>query len=151
MRYVTNDDLRKHEWTPLWTRRCPFCTTEEALPIPFTYLPFGSIIEEDEHHVLISCPRYHEYRLNLQTDTKSLLLRNEGHRELYHWNHVKHLAWYVIRSSPIASLKLLKLQRSKTEPTGQIRIKTMENPTAKPKHITVGHELYLDYILCCVS
>ena len=119
--------------------------------ITITYQPFGGIIKEDEHDVLISCPRYQEYRLNLQSDIKSLLLRNEGHHELYHGNHVKHLARYVIRlrSSPIAFLNLLKLQRSKTEPTGQIRIKTMETPTAK--HITVGHDLYLDYTLCCVS
>ena len=95
--YVTNDDLRRNWWTPLWTRRCTFCTTEAALP--FTYLPFGSIIEEDEHHVLISCPRYHEYRLNLQMDTKYLLRRNERHHELYHWNRVKHLAQKVKKIS----------------------------------------------------
>ena len=61
-----------------------------------THLPFSNIIEENEQHVLILCLRYHEYRLDLEEQTKSLLLRNEDHHELYKWEHV-HLGRSVRR------------------------------------------------------
>ena len=68
-RYITNDELTKRQQTPSWLKRCEFCTAEDALSL--THLPFSNIIEEDEQHVLIACPRFHEYRLNLQEQTKS--------------------------------------------------------------------------------
>ena len=35
--------------------------------------------------MLITCPRYHEHRTNLQERSKSLLLKNEEHHELHTW------------------------------------------------------------------
>ena len=54
-----------------------FCTAEDALYL--THLPFSNIIEENEQHVLIECPSYHEFRLNLleHTINKSLLLQTK--------------------------------------------------------------------------
>ena len=43
--------------------------------------PTDNIIEEDEHHVLITCPRYHVHRTNRQKSAKSPLLRNEEHHD----------------------------------------------------------------------
>ena len=47
------------------------------------HLPFNEIIGEDELHILITCPKYHQERLNLQEGTKSLPLRNEAHDEMH--------------------------------------------------------------------
>ena len=60
-------------------------------------LPFNEIIEEDEHHLLITCPKFHQQRLNLQEATKSLLLRNEDHEELYTLEHMRNFGTYVKR------------------------------------------------------
>ena len=88
-RYITEKDPQKQQWT----KRCQFCTSEEATLL--AHLPLSEIIKEDEHHVLISCPRYHEHRTNLQDDTKSLLLRNEDHHELYQGYHAKYFGIFV--------------------------------------------------------
>ena len=76
-----------------WFKRCEFCTSEEALLL--THLPFNEVIEEDELHILITCPKYHQQRLNLQEGTKSLLLRNEAHEELYSCEHIRIFGPYV--------------------------------------------------------
>ncbi|KAL5260783.1 hypothetical protein ACHWQZ_G010812 [Mnemiopsis leidyi] len=84
-RYVTDKELTKSTGTKSWYKRCEFCTTEETKWL--SNLPFCNIIQEDEHHVLISCPRYHQLRTELHKDTKSLLLRNEEHNKLYKEPH----------------------------------------------------------------
>ena len=94
-RYVTDKELTKSSGTKSWYKRCEFCTTEETKWL--SNLPFCNIIQEDEHHVLISCPRYHQLRTELQEDTKSLLLRNEEHNKLYKEPHVNSFSRYVTR------------------------------------------------------
>ena len=100
--------------------------------ITINYLPFGSIIEEDEQYVLISCPRYHEYLLNLLTDTKSLLLQNEEHHELYHWNHVKHLARCVKK---IFSHRLPKTSKT-TKKQNRTNTLDQDKDNGKPNSLT---------------
>ena len=46
-------------------------------------------------HIMITSPKYHQKRLNLQEGTKSLLLRNEAHEELYSCEHVRIFGPYV--------------------------------------------------------
>ena len=94
-RYTTAKDLEKKNIPPLWTRRCEFCTEDEARTL--LHLPFGDTIVEDELHVLITCPRYHGLRTKLQSETKSLLLRDEDHWKLFQGNHLNHFAHYVKR------------------------------------------------------
>ncbi|KAL5272619.1 hypothetical protein ACHWQZ_G000729 [Mnemiopsis leidyi] len=94
-RYVTDKELTKSSGTKSWYKRCEFCTTEETKWL--SNLPFCNIIQEDEHHVLISCPRYHQLRTELHEDTKSLLLRNEEHNKLYKEPHVNSFSRYVTR------------------------------------------------------
>ena len=76
-RYKGQKDLDRIHCSISWFKRCEFCTSDEALLL--SNLPFNEIIEEDEHHLLITCPKFHQQRLNLQEATKSLLLRNEDH------------------------------------------------------------------------
>ena len=92
-RYKTEKDLEKNHCSSNWFKRCEFCTSEEALLL--THLPFNEVIEEDELHILITCPKYHQQRLNLQEGTKSLLLRNEAHEELYSCEHIRIFGPYV--------------------------------------------------------
>ena len=92
-RYTGERDLDKNQCSVSWFKRCEFCTSDDARLL--SNLPFNEVIEEDEHHILISCPKFHQHRLNLQEDTKSLLLRNEGHEELYSLEHMKNFGPYV--------------------------------------------------------
>ena len=92
-RYITESNLDKNQCSYTWFKRCEFCTTEEAVLL--THLPLNDIIEEDEHHLLITCPRYHAQRVSLSEETKSLLLRDENHEELYKSRHVKYFGRYV--------------------------------------------------------
>ena len=62
-RYVTQKEIAKSNSTVWWLKRCEFCTTEEVHLL--AHLPFANIIEEDEHYVLITCPRYQVHRTNL--------------------------------------------------------------------------------------
>ena len=92
-RYITEKELIKSNATRLWHKRCEFCVSEETKWL--SYLPCCNIIEEDEHHALISCPRFHQLRTELHEDTKSLLLRNEDHHLLYMRPHVTRFGGYV--------------------------------------------------------
>ena len=92
-RYTTNKELLKSNATLTWHKRCEFCVTDEAKWL--SHLPFCDIIEETEHHALISCPRFHQLRTDLNEDTKSLLLRNEDHHQLFELPHVGRLSGYV--------------------------------------------------------
>ena len=92
-RYITEKELIKSNATRLWHKRCEFCVSEETKWL--SYLPFCNIIEEDEHHALISCPRFHQLRTKLHEETKSLLLRNEDHHLLYMQPHVTRFGGYV--------------------------------------------------------
>ena len=56
-----------------WNRCCKVCCDnngELLLQLPFAERP----IIEDEHHVLVSCPRFHHLRLQLDEHIKSTLL-----------------------------------------------------------------------------
>ena len=93
-RYITAQESLKETSPPLWEKRCKFCTSPEAKD--FLYLPFAeSIFVEDELHALISCPRYHELRMNLDPDTKSHLLRNEEHWKLFEGQYLTKFARFV--------------------------------------------------------
>ena len=92
-RYMGANDFDKYQCSGSWFKRCEFCTSDDAHLL--SNLPFNEVIEEDEHHILISCPKFHQHRLNLQEATKSLLLRNEGHEELYCLEHMKNSGPYV--------------------------------------------------------
>ena len=92
-RYITESDLNKHQRTSLWTKICLFCTKQKTLTL--THQPFGNIMKEEEHHVQISCPKFHEHQTALQAEAKSQLLRNEAHQELYEWNKVKNFARFA--------------------------------------------------------
>ena len=65
------------------------------ISVLLTHLPFNEVIEEDELHVLIACPKYHQQRLNLQERTQSLLLSNEDHEILYNWENIRYFGPYV--------------------------------------------------------
>ena len=92
---ITNEELTKRQSTSSWHKRSEFCMAKDTLCLK--QLPFNDVTEEDKQHVLITCPRFHEFNcLNLQKQTKSLLLRNEDPHELYKWEHV-HLGRSVRR------------------------------------------------------
>ena len=93
-RYISAQESPKETSSPLWEKRCKFCTSPEAKD--FLYLPFAeSIFVEDELHALIGCPRYHELRMNLDPDTKSHLLRNEEHWKLFEGQYLTKFARFV--------------------------------------------------------
>ena len=92
-RYITEKELIKSNAAKSWHKRCEFCVSEETKWL--SHLPFCNIIQEDEHHALVSCPRYHQLRTELHEDTKSLLLRNEDHHLLYMQPHVTRFGGYV--------------------------------------------------------
>ena len=71
-RYITNNELTKRHYISSWLKRCELCTAKDALYL-HTYRSATFYIEEYEQHVLIACPRYHEYSLILQKQTKSIL------------------------------------------------------------------------------
>ena len=121
-RYVTQKEIAKSNSTVSWFKRCEFCTTEEVHLL--AHLPFANIIEEDEHHVLITCPRYHAHRTNLQESTKSLLLRNEEHHELYTWQNVTKFGRYV--------KKIFGVRFSKKEKRRQKSSTLLQEPTNQP-------------------
>ena len=82
----------------LCQRRCDFCTSDniESLSV----LPYGHAeipILEDEHHVLVSCPKYHNLRSALHPSLKSLILRlrDESHHLLLSREHSKKFGQYV--------------------------------------------------------
>ena len=89
-------DLVKHQRTSFWAKRCEFCMQQRKLLHSLIY-HLGEIMEEDEHHVLIYCPRDHEHRSSLESrsETKLLLQWNEEHLALFHWNHVKHFGRHI--------------------------------------------------------
>ncbi|KAL5261907.1 hypothetical protein ACHWQZ_G007571 [Mnemiopsis leidyi] len=76
-----------------WYKRCEFCVSDDTKWL--THLPFCNIIEEDEHHILISCPKFHQLRTELHEETESLLLRNEDHHYLYNQPHIYRFGGYV--------------------------------------------------------
>ena len=92
-RYLTAKGSQDASTPHQWMRRCEFCTSKEAKA--FLHLPFGEINIEDELHILISCPRFHWLRTNLEPGTKSHLLRNEEHWKLFNGQHLTHFARYV--------------------------------------------------------
>ena len=53
-------------------KACSFCTDEDQLEM-LVSLPFIDVIEEDELHVLLTCPRFHLIRSKLKEPLKSLL------------------------------------------------------------------------------
>ena len=78
----------------LCQRRCEFCTTSEIellSTLPYAELP----IIEDEHHVLISCPKYHSMRLKLDPSLKSLILRDEEHHQLFSPQYCRKMGHYI--------------------------------------------------------
>ena len=85
--------LIKSNATKAWHKRCEFCVSDETKWL--SHLPFCNIIEEDENHTLISCPRYHQPRTELQEETKSLLLRDEDHHLLYDQPHIGRFGGFV--------------------------------------------------------
>ena len=72
-RYTGAKDLDKHHCSGSWFKRCEFCTSDDAHLL--SNLPFNEVIEEDEHHTLISCPKFHQQGLNLQEATKVALTK----------------------------------------------------------------------------
>ena len=78
-----------------FAKRCHFCSLHDGSDL--FYLPgMPDPIIEDELHVLITCPRYHSLRLKLHHHTRSLLLRNEDHHELFYEPHIKPFSIYVM-------------------------------------------------------
>ncbi|KAL5249264.1 hypothetical protein ACHWQZ_G018201 [Mnemiopsis leidyi] len=92
-RYVTDKELATSNALKSWYKRCEFCVSDDTKWL--THLPFCNIIEEDEHHILISCPKFHQLRTELHEETKSLLLRNEDHHYLYNQPHIYRFGGYV--------------------------------------------------------
>ena len=109
-RYITPKDMKFGTIQPVWFRRCEFCTTDNAelfLNLPFADDP----VIEDELHVLISCPKYHEHRTNLESPTKCQLLRNEEHWLLFQGDNVQPFAKYVKKIFATRFPKKIKAQR----------------------------------------
>ena len=78
----------------LCQRRCDFCTSEDVESL--SVLPYAEIpILEDEHHVLVSCPKYHNLRSALHPSLKSLILRDESHHLLFTREHFRKFGQYV--------------------------------------------------------
>ncbi|KAL5256625.1 hypothetical protein ACHWQZ_G011768 [Mnemiopsis leidyi] len=92
-RYVTDKELATSNALKSWYKRCEFCVSDDTKWL--THLPFCNILEEDEHHILISCPKFHQLRTELHEETKSLLLRNEDHHYLYNQPHIYRFGGYV--------------------------------------------------------
>ena len=101
--YVTQKKIAKSNSTVSWFKRCEFCTTEEVHLL--AHLPFAKIIEEDEHHIVITSPRYHVHRTNLQKGTKSPLLKNKKYHELCAWQNVTKFCRYVRKLFGVRFLK----------------------------------------------
>ena len=122
-RYVTAKESDDATMPPQWARRCEFCTTPEAKA--FLHLPFGETTIEDELHVLISCPRYHEMRTNMECSTKSHLLRNDEHWKLFDEQHLQHFARYVRKiwkARFINKRKVTRLYERKTRKKDHIQL-----------------------------
>ena len=107
-RYMTDKDLIKSNATKAWHKRCEFCVSDETKWL--SHLPLCSLIEEDENHILISYPRYHQPRTELHEETKSLLLRNEDHHLLYDQPHIGRFGGFVRK---IFSIRLPKSKTAK--------------------------------------
>jgi len=87
-----NHDL---ETEAKFAKRCRFCSSHDNSEL--FHLPgMPDPIIEDELHVLITCPRHHSLRLKLHHRTRSLLLRNESHHELFYEPHLKPFSLYVM-------------------------------------------------------
>ena len=109
-RYKSVKDLDRNNCSNSWLKRCEFCTSEDAVLL--SQLPFNEVIEETEHHILITCPKYHQQRLNLHEGTKSLLLRNESHEDLYTWEHIGNFGPYIKK---LFNLRFPKKKKTKDE------------------------------------
>ena len=93
----TNNRLSSNQDTRIWNKCCKSCSNgevESLISLPFT----APHIIEDEHHVLVSCPRYHHFRLNLSDGIKSALMTWETTRivEIFDEKHIKEFATYVL-------------------------------------------------------
>ena len=79
------------------------------------------------HHIQITYPRYHAHRTSFKESTKSLLLRNEEHHELYIWQNVTKFGRYV--------RKMLDVRFPKKEKRSQKSL--ILNPTTRAGHSTL--------------
>ncbi|KAL5266088.1 hypothetical protein ACHWQZ_G006666 [Mnemiopsis leidyi] len=120
-RYVTDKELATSNARKSWYKRCEFCVSDDTKWL--THLPFCNIIEEDEHHILISCPKFHQLRTELHEEAKSLLLRNEDHHYLYNQQHIYRFGGYVRK---IFNQRFPKTKKKKDTKRSQPKVKRQE-------------------------
>ena len=89
----------------LWKKCCKSCSDSNAEFL--ISLPYADPIIEDDHHVLVACPRYHHIRHSLSDNLKSALLSwdPERLRELFNTANIQSFASYV--------QKILQTQQSR--------------------------------------
>ena len=75
-------------------RLCPSCCDIQEAEL-LSELPFFEPIIEDEHHVLRTCPAYHDIRLALSFKNKTCLFANTA--LMFHPENVRETARYVKR------------------------------------------------------
>ena len=70
-------------------RACPVCTNMENAVL-LSALPYYHPIVEDENHFLLACARYHNIRLELEDNIKTLIfadMRQAFKCKVFHKNH----------------------------------------------------------------
>ena len=73
-------------------RACPVCTDDENAKLLGT-LPFFEPIVEDEMHVLLTCPGYHDIRLSQEDKMKNLMFTDMKQA----FDETKDIARYVTK------------------------------------------------------
>ena len=81
----------------VWKKCCGTCSTDNAELL--LSLPFADPIYEDEHHVLVSCPKYDYLRHQLNDQIKSALLcwEDESIKDLFAAANINNFSSYIHR------------------------------------------------------
>ena len=115
-----------HKASKTWRKCCKICTGPLAEGL--SHLPFFAPIIEDEHHILVACPKYHHIRMGLDENIKSSLVSWETERvkELFSSDRVFETARFIS--------KLLKIRfPHKEEDAGSTKKCKKKKDTGKKK------------------
>ena len=95
-RYINNkSDVHPDKLT--WKKCCKICCDKHAESL--ISFPFADPIIEDEHHVLVTCPKYEYIRQALNDKTKALLVSWDKDRlaDLFKTIHIHTFSSYVLK------------------------------------------------------
>ena len=93
-RYINNkSDVHLDKLT--WKKCCKICCNKNAESL--ISLPFADPVIEDEHHVLVTCPKYEHIRQALSNNTKSVLVSWDKDQlaNLFQSSHILEFSFYV--------------------------------------------------------